>query len=507
FILLFVGVFSSCKEKEEPVNGEVNVIISGIELLEPSKFPSSRISADNTWEHEYEPKLSLTFLASSGEKFNLDINPNNFTSPFSISLPKGNYELTGSSSITDSFSLLPLRIKQNLTVNTSDQKIQLTATSDAGLFTITNKNLGNSAPQLFISNQKLKLKGKFYYFYSNSGAGQKVKIPLSDGSSSFNFDWEPKPFTHRHLGLDNPNDPSDIESFIQDDFLLDQNQLLISEKGIPTNLSPKIQSELPISQNENSGLAFIQNRLFSINDGGNTNDIFELNPNTGAVIRTIRVSNATNSDWEDLAQSDTHLFIGDFGNNNGTRKDLAIYKISIASLLTLDEVTGEKINFTYSDQTDFSGNGGKHNFDCEAFFFASNQLHLFTKNRVDQKTNHYTLNPNQTSGTAILTSGFDIKGLVTAASIDQLGNICLLGYEDAGLASRSFIWLFSKYSGIAFFSGKSNRIFLGSPSLLSQTEGLIFDQEGQVIITGEQISLSGFTVPAKLSKIDLRGLF
>ncbi len=90
FILLFVGVFSSCKEKEDPVNGEVDVIISGIELLEPSKFPSSRISADNTWEHEYEPKLSLTFLASSGEKFNLDINPNNFTSPYSISLPKGN---------------------------------------------------------------------------------------------------------------------------------------------------------------------------------------------------------------------------------------------------------------------------------------------------------------------------------------------------------------------------------------------------------------------------------
>jgi hypothetical protein len=83
----------------------------------------------------------------------------------------------------------------------------------------------------------------------------------------------------------------------------------------------------------------------------------------------------------------------------------------------------------------------------------------------------------------------------------------LLGYEDAGFTSRSFVWLFSGYSGTAYLSGKSTRIFLGSPSLLSQTEGLIFEADGQVMISGERISVGGLTIPAKLSKIDLRGLF
>jgi hypothetical protein len=100
-----------------------------------------------------------------------------------------------------------------------------------------------------------------------------------------------------------------------------------------------------------------------------------------------------------------------------------------------------------------------------------------------------------------------VKGLVTAAAIDGEGNVILLGYEDAGFTSRSFVWLFSGYSGSNFLSGNATRIFLGSPSLLSQTEGLIFEKNGQVIISGERITIGGFAIPAKLSKIDFRGLF
>ena len=334
-----------------------------------------------------------------------------------------------------------------------------------------------------------------------------IQIPLANQASSFNFIWEPKPFTHRHISLDNPTNPNDLTSFIPADFTLEQSTILLSDKGIPTSLTPNIIAELPDSQNENSGLAYLQNRLFSINDGGNTNDIFELNPASGEVIRTINVTNAINTDWEELAQSETHLYIGDFGNNNGTRKNLTILKIPITAILTSTEVSAEELKFTFEDQTDFTGNQGLHNYDCEAFFFANNLLHLFTKNRADQKTNHYTVNPSQSNSLAKKIETFDVKGLITAAEIDNQGNICLLGYEDAGFSSRSFVWLFSDYVGDAYFSGNSTKIFLGSPALLSQTEGIIFNQEGELIISGEKISFSGVTIPAKLSKIDLRGLF
>lgn len=504
-VILVIGF--SCQEKDDPANGKVNVVISDLELLDPITYPSARLNNEPTWKHEFENKLALTFESGTGEKFALEINPNDFSRPYSIELPAGNYDVIGSSITTDSFALLSLRVSQKLAINSADQKITIRATSDFGLFTITNENLGTAQPEDLTSNRKLKLSGKFYYRYALSNTDASIKIPLANGNNTFNLNWKAKSFTHRHLSLDNPTNSNDITTFIPKDFALDQSQLLLSEKGLPTALSPSILAELPTSQNETSGLAFIQGRLFSINDGGNTNEIFELNPTTGSVIRTIKVSNAMNRDWEELAQSDTHLFIGDFGNNNGTRKDLAVFKIPILSVLSSTEVIAEDLKFTFADQTDFSGNGGLHNYDCEAFFFSNNLLHLFTKNRGDQKTNHYTMNPSQSNSIASMIGSFDVKGLITAAGIDSQGNICLLGYEDAGFTSRSFVWLFSGYSGTNYLSGKSTRIFLGSPSQLSQTEGLIFEESGQVMISGERISIGGLTVPAKLSKIDLRGLF
>ena len=47
----------------------------------------------------------------------------------------------------------------------------------------------------------------------------------------------------------------------------------------------------------------------------------------GTILRTISIANASNIDWEDLAENDTHLFIADIGNNNGNRQDLKIYTI------------------------------------------------------------------------------------------------------------------------------------------------------------------------------------
>lgn len=153
-----------------------------------------------------------------------------------------------------------------------------------------------------------------------------------------------------------------------------------------------------------------------------------------------------------MAQSDTDLFINDFDNNNGIRKNLALLKIPIFSVLGSNEVIAEQPKFSFADQTYFSENGGLHNYDCEAFFSFDDLLHLFTKNREDQKTNHYTLDPSQSNSLASLNGSFDVKVLITAAGIDSQGNISLLGYEDAGFTSRSFIWFFSEYSGTAYLS-------------------------------------------------------
>jgi hypothetical protein len=43
-------------------------------------------------------------------------------------------------------------------------------------------------------------------------------------------------------------------------------------------------------------------------------------------LKTLKV-NAKNTDWEALTNDGNNFYIGDFGNNDGSRRDLTIYKV------------------------------------------------------------------------------------------------------------------------------------------------------------------------------------
>ncbi|WP_373399251.1 hypothetical protein V8V91_05820 [Algoriphagus halophilus] len=106
------------------------------------------------------------------------------------------------------------------------------------------------------------------------------------------------------------------------------------------------------------------------------------------------------------------------------------------------------------------------------------------------------------------TEEFDTQGLITGADISPDGKVfALLGYENKGIASQSFIWLFSDFSTTGFFSGNKKRIYLGSPSILSQTEGIVFRTSNEVYISGEEINFGGVYVPGKLSEMNIKGLY
>ncbi len=508
FFWLTILIFS-CEEKEKPAPGFGRITITGIDLLNSKSIPGGKVLAENNWTHKLQTSINLNFNElETGKKTTISVNPNDFSKPYEIELPLGTHFLNSVDTNPGFASYLPLVIDQQIRVVDQGQNIRLTATTDFGLVTITKENL-RSIPSL-VSNPLVKFseENSFYYLYFKENQKLSFSFELNQGENSFRRSWESVAFQHRHFTLDNPQKPDDIQTFRQTNFELNQTTIPLASNGLPSSLSPTPLAELPTSQNETSGLAWIQNRLFSINDEDNTNQIFELNPETGTVLRAISVKNELNIDWEDLAQSDTHLFVGDFGNNLGKRKDLNILKIGIPELLNSIEVTAEKIAFSFSDQTDFSENNQNHNFDCEGIVFWNGKLHLFSKNRGDLKTKHYVLSPEPGSRQAILNSSFDTQGLVTAAAIEKSSNsFCLLIYENKGISSQVFLWLFSDYNGEDFFTGKKHKLQLGSPADLSQTEGLIFQDGFTVLITGEKISLGGLSVPSKLHKIDLKGLF
>lgn len=494
----------SCGEKEKPSGSSGKVSITGIELQDANN-PSGRTNATFQWEHIFTNQLQLTFTKSGGENFSLTLNPNDLSQSNTIDLPFGIYDYSGTATAQLVSETLPITVSGQLTVDNATEALSIKARSDYGLFTFSKSNL-SAAPKI-VQPQSGTFSStiNFYFTYVKGGLTLKSELSLSNGNS-FRLVEAAKSFTHQHFQLlDATAGPPDSFQFV--DFALSSRRLNLGANDFPEILFPYNINDLVSSLAETSGLQLIQGRLFSINDGGNSAEIQEISPTNGSLIRTIKVNNAPNVDWEDLAASSTHLFIGDFGNNLGNRTNLKILKIPIASLLSQIEVSSEVIQFSYPDQVDFSGTNTNHNFDCEAMIFRENQLHLFSKNRGDERSKHYTLSTSSGNQVAVLRESFDSKGLITGADISPDGeNVVLIGYENKGVSSRSFIWTFASATG-SVLTGPGNQFFLGSPAALGQTEGIAIDAAMGLTISGERISFSGLTVPPKLFNVDLAGIF
>ena len=57
---------------------------------------------------------------------------------------------------------------------------------------------------------------------------------------------------------------------------------------------------------ETSGLTLMNGKLYSFNDGGNPNEIYEINPENGQIISTINVD-FPNRDWEAMTNDGQSL--------------------------------------------------------------------------------------------------------------------------------------------------------------------------------------------------------
>lgn len=125
-----------------------------------------------------------------------------------------------------------------------------------------------------------------------------------------------------------------------------------------------------------------ESTLVAINDSGSEAKLHLLDL-TGKILKTVRVKNASNIDWEDLARDTDYLYIGDIGNNLNKRKDLCVYKVSISDVLSKLEVEAQKISFNYSNQTEFPPRKDQLNFDAEGMIVYKESIYIFSKNRTE----------------------------------------------------------------------------------------------------------------------------
>lgn len=247
-----------------------------------------------------------------------------------------------------------------------------------------------------------------------------------------------------------------------------------------TNYAPVFKALLPETLPEVSGHVKAANYWYAHNDGSDSSRFYRFNPETGTVDQEVQLQNASNTDWEDIASSGTHLYLGDFGNNNNDRLDLGIYKVPLSEIgsnteESIDDSEWTFIPFSYEDQADFTSQPTDSTvFDCEAMVFFNGKLHLFTKNRKEFTTSHYIV--NQVSGEAEKLETLDTDGLITGADVSPDGKlVALLGYDLRNLP-KVFVWLLWDWQpgSDSLFTGNKRRIELGSALLTGQAEGIGF---------------------------------
>ena len=255
------------------------------------------------------------------------------------------------------------------------------------------------------------------------------------------------------------------------------------------------------SLQESSGLTNLDGRLFSFNDSGNTSEIFEIKAGSSYIEKTFQTG-LRNIDWEAITNDGENFYVGEFGNNLGTRKDLKVYQIPFRNdSLIVDSI--KTIPFFYPEQTDFTPKNINNNFDAEAMIFLDGTIHIFTKEWITNTVSHYVIDKNlKENQPAKKLETFETGFVVTDASF--FGNrLYVVGYTKN---ASVYLMIFEKdENGNLFFNKPIKKYSLGRAYNVGQIEGITATEKG-VYISGERFSIKIKKVPQSLYFISYKDL-
>ncbi len=197
---------------------------------------------------------------------------------------------------------------------------------------------------------------------------------------------------------------------------------------------------------ESSGLAASQCQqvLWTHNDAGSGPFIFGMT-NEGKHLGTWRVNNAENIDWESIAgykdpSGKCFLLIGDIGDNDETRSELAIYKIPEPGVSPSDSAstTAQPLQTAPAEVLKFKYSNGPHNAESLLVHQKTGEIYVLTKARSGPSEIH-KLKPVFGAETAALTEKIDEismpstpAGLLTDGAFSPDGKRVMLCDKEKG---------------------------------------------------------------------------
>lgn len=266
-----------------------------------------------------------------------------------------------------------------------------------------------------------------------------------------------------------------------------QAQLPVTTRGI-----------LPEQVQESSGLLLLDEGLVTHNDSGNEPLLYILDTVDFKIKRSVRLLGVSNTDWEDLAEDSENIYIADIGNNNGTRTDLRILKVSKSDFATKDGIFPKSIQFNYEDQSNFTSTQ-ENDWDAEALISRGDSLLIFTKQRKSGGTAVYSIPKEPGSYVAKKIAEKKNIGLITGATNWGVnGEITLMGYTSF---LQPFLVSVPVESNTILFEKATQRQFLNLP--VGQTEAICALAENRFLISSESFSNSMLNLPASVYEINL----
>lgn len=262
----------------------------------------------------------------------------------------------------------------------------------------------------------------------------------------------------------------------------------------PKDEALKVEFALPKKLKEVSGIALSKDKktIWTIEDQGNKNRVYGLD-RQGKLIADVLVENAENTDWEEIITDATgNIYIGDFGNNDNQRKDLAILKIDLKDASQTTTQVTQTTKFHYEGQTDFPPKKSNWLYDCEAFIEMDGNFYLFTKNRskgfdgtflVFQVPNKEGDFEAKLIGTLKLDGKYSDAAITSASINSTKDRIVLLNHKN--------IRVLTGFSANDFSKVKIQKIPLDHNS---QKEGVVFLDDKTLLIADEKDKETGGNV-------------
>lgn len=256
----------------------------------------------------------------------------------------------------------------------------------------------------------------------------------------------------------------------------------------------KTEFSLPKKLKEVSGIALSADKrtIWVIEDQGNKNVVYGLDLQ-GKLIVSVPVSNAENTDWEDItADSQGNIYIGDFGNNDNDRQNLSILKLDLKDASQKSTEVTQTTKFHYEGQSEFPPKKSNWLYDCEAFVEMDGNFYLFTKNRSKDFDGTFLVFrvPNKEGdfqaklvGKLKLEGGYSDAAITSAAISSTKDRIVLLNHKH--------IQILTGFTANDFNKAKIQKVSLNHNS---QKEAIVFLDDTTLLIADEKDKKTGGNV-------------